>query len=927
MPAIGTAIAGVLTAFKATAIGTWLTGSFTGRLLSSVALSALQTALAPRPSTPGIVTEFTSTGGTNPRAFILGSYATAGQEVCPPMTHGTAGKTPNAYLTYVIALGDIAGQSLEKVYIDGTEVALGGATDPNYGTTPTGRYANYAWFKYYDGTQTVADPGLLAKYGSYPERPWLSDMKGTGTCYLICTFRFNQTLYGGLPSVLVQCGGIKLYDPRKDTTVGGFGTHRWATPSTWEVSANSAVINYNIARGITLPSLGTWGGDFAEAELPLASWFVAMNRGDVQVGSPLESEFRAGFEVKVDMEPAAVMEEILKGCTGQMAEVGGALKMRVGGPGGPVLFITDDDIIVTKPQDYQPFANAQGRQNGIEAKYPDPADFWQPKSAPPLYNTTWETEDAGRRMTSLDLPACPYPFQVRRVMKSYITDARRMRSHGITLPPDAAVLEPMDVITWTSARNSYTSKQFEVADIADDPLTGLQRVSLREVDPTDYVAPTGLVAASNASAVSVDPAAQTLPGWTVSGFVVADSASAARSPAIIAIWNGADLDDATGVQYQCRVSGTGLVVEEGVISNVLNGKVIVSGPILRDTTYEMRGKLLVQGRASNWTAWTPALSPNIASVQAGDVGAAVINAGNMVGQSTSGKSLNIDPHFLDASAWAFAGGATFVTLTDGVSGNKAVRAGDGTHVFSLPFPVNVSKQYRIRSWYRRSATANGNMYVRLYFYDALDAQITYDENNVLVPSSSGTAWAELVKSAIVPPAGAVTARIAVILNFAGTLGYHEAQGVSAEEMNARDTIVNGAVSDKFQAILLGPLTTIADGADIVLLTMSVGPRAAGNILKRAWAVELRNPSPHPYSIYLQQRTKYNGTWSAWITKYTVTMPANVLPWEGWESAATVAGNYEDREYRICTNNNPATSALTGGDFIKNLYITAVELVR
>jgi hypothetical protein len=927
MPAIGTAIAGVLTAFKATAIGTFLTSTFTGKLLASVALSALQVALAPRPATPGIVTEFTSTGGTNPRAFILGRYATAGQEVCPPMTHGAAGKTPNAYLTYVIALGDIAGQTLEKVYIDGTEVVLGGVVDANYGTTPTGRYANFAWFKYYDGTQTVADPGLLAKYGAYPERPWLADMKGTGVCYLICTFRFNQNLYGGLPSVLVQCGGIKLYDPRKDTTVGGSGAHRWATPSTWEQTTNSAVLNYNIARGITLSSLGTWGGDFAEAELPLASWFVAMNRCDVQVGSPLESEFRAGFEVKVDMEPAAVMEEVLKGCTGQMAEVGGALKMRVGGPGGPVLFITDDDIIVTKPQDYQPFANAQGRQNGIEAKYPDPADFWQAKSAPPLYNTTWETEDAGRRMTSLDLPACPYPFQVRRVMKSYITDARRMRSHGITLPPDAAVLEPMDVITWTSARNNYTSKQFEVADIADDPLTGLQRVSLREVDPTDYVAPTGLVAASNASSASVDPAAQTLPGWTVSGFVVADSASAARSPAIIAIWNGADLDDATGVQYQCRVSGTGLVVEEGVISNVLDGKVIVSGPILRNTTYEMRGKLLVQGRASNWTSWTSALSPNIASVQAGDVGANVINAGNLVGQSTSGKSLNIDPHFLDVSAWSFADAPTFVTLTDGASGNRAVRAGDGTHVFSLPFPVNVSKQYRVRSWYRRSATADGYLFIRLYFYDALDAQISYDENNVLVPASSGTAWAELVKSEIVPPAGAVTARIAVILNYAGTLGYHEAQGLSCEEMTNRDTITDGAVSDKFQAILLGPLTSIGDGNNIELLRLSVGQRLAGKILKWAWAVEARNPDILSYSIAAQQRTKYNGVWGAWISIGTAVVPPGSTGWFARDSALTVGGNYDDREYRICTDNDPATRALTGGDFIKNIYLTAVELVR
>jgi predicted phage tail protein len=310
------------------------------------------------------------------------------------------------------------------------------------------------------------------------------------------------------------------------------------------------------------------------------------------------------------------------------------------------------------------------------------------------------------------------------------------------------------------------------------------------------------------------------------------------------------------------------------------------------------------------------------------IASGAVTASKFVGLSGVGKSLNIDPHFQDSSAWAVSSGTgTFVTLSDGVSGLNAARSANGAHFFSRAFPVNVSKQYRLRSWYRRSSTANGNTFLRMYFYDVTGTQISYDENNVLLPGSVGTAWNELNKSPIVPPAGAVTGKVVAILNYGGTLGYHEVQGLSCEELADRDTITNGAVSDKFQAILLGPLTTIADGMDIELLRLSVGPRVAGNILKRAWAVELRNPDSRGYTIYLQTRSKYIGTWSAWSTNYTVTMPGSVPAWEVWSTSGTVAGNYEDREYRICTNNNPATSALTGGDFIKNLYITAVELVR
>ena len=165
----------------------------------------------------------------------------------------------------------------------------------------------------------------------------------------------------------------------------------------------------------------------------------------------------------MDKEPASVIEELLKTCTGQVAEVGGQWKARVGGVGLPVYFLTDADIIVTKPQDYDPFPSSDRRMNGIDAQYPDPTEGWDPKSAPARYNATWETEDGGkRRVASLDLPACPYPNQVQRVMTGYIADERKFRRHNMTLPPDAAIIEPLDCISWTSARNAVSYTHLDV---------------------------------------------------------------------------------------------------------------------------------------------------------------------------------------------------------------------------------------------------------------------------------------------------------------------------------------------------------------------------------------------------------------------------------------------------------------------------------
>ena len=623
MPAAITAIGGIISAVKGAAVFKFLTTTFVGRLLTSVALSALQAALAPRPPTSGITTQVTATGGTNACGFVLGQYASAGDAACPPMTHGTAGKTPNAYLTYVIALGDVAGPLLERVMIDGAYVDLGTVADPVYGLPATGNYAGFAWFKYYDGSQTVADPMLLDKYGTYPERPWLADMVGTGVPYVICTFLYNRNLYQSLPSMLFQCGGIRLYDPRKDTTAGGDGAHRWGDAATYEPSRNNAVIAYNIKRGIALAGLGVWGGSIEAVDLPVANWFSAMNTCDTLIGAPAVAQFQAGYEVRVDMEPAAVIEEMLKGCTGQVAEVGGSFKIRVGGPGLPVLFITDDDIIVTRPQDFNPFPQADQRQNGIDAKYPDPGAVWQAKSAPSRYNATWETEDGARRVASLDLPACPYPEQVQRVMNAYITDERRFRRHGLTLPPDAAVLEPLDTVSWSSVRNGYTAKLFELSELVDELPTVLQRIGVRECDPADYAwSPGFALPASVPSAAAVVPAAQVLETWTVTQASITDASGTARRPAIRMGWIGTGMHAVEAVQYQLRVKATAAMVKRGTVSEVEAGEIIVSDGIIAGVVYQARGLPVARGRAVAWTAWTDVTGPNVGLGDADFIGGA-----------------------------------------------------------------------------------------------------------------------------------------------------------------------------------------------------------------------------------------------------------------------------------------------------------------
>ncbi|MDZ4094526.1 MAG: phage tail protein, partial [Paracoccaceae bacterium] len=479
---------GLGAAFGATAVGGFL-ATTPGRLLASVALSALLGNSVPKARDPGITTPVTQTGGTNPVSFVLGTYATSGSAVSPPMSHGKAGKTPNAYLTYVVDLGDAPSPALDGLIIDGEFVTIGTVAHPDYGLPLTGRFTDFGWVKYYDGTQTAADPMLLAKYGTYPNRPWLADMIGRGVPYVILTFRYNLEVYSAFPTAREVSVGKTFYDPRLDSTVGGAGTHRWANEASWSISNNPAVQIYNILRGIRLIDGTVWGGGAGADDLPLSNWFAAMNSCDFAValqGGGTEPRFRSGLEVSLDQRPADVVAELLKACAGKIVEAGGYWKIRVGGPGLPVYFFTDDDVLVTEPQELVPFSGLDGVINAVHASYPEPASIWEPKEAPARTNAAYEAQDQGqRRPIDLSLPAAPYKRQVQRLMRIKLEEGRKFLRHTLTLTPDAAILEPLDVVSWTSAMNGYAAKLFEVADIADDLMTLNQGVNLLEVDPAD----------------------------------------------------------------------------------------------------------------------------------------------------------------------------------------------------------------------------------------------------------------------------------------------------------------------------------------------------------------------------------------------------------------------------------------------------------
>ncbi len=619
MPPVGAAIAAIGTAIGGafSAVSAFAASSFIGSLLVntaiSVGISLIARALTPKPTIKqsGIQTAVTTTGGTEPQGFILGRTATAGHHVCPPMSHDDGG-TPNGLLTYVVELSDLPGIGLSRVILNDGYSDVGPTAHADYGFPLLKQRiggTDHAWIKFYDGNQTAADPMLVAKYANYPDRAWSSSSVGLGTAYAILTFRYNREVFNTLPTVRFELDGIPLYDARFDSSVGGSGNQRWSNPASWARSANPAVMIYNILRGIRLPTGEVWGGNVPAEDLPLDNWFAAMNACDAPIGNRVS--FAVGLEVKLEMEPAEVIDELAKTCLGQVSEMGGVFRMRVGAPAAPVQFITDEDIVISAPQELDPFPGLAASANAIASDYPEPASLWTSRAAPPLFNPIWEAEDGGRRLsTSLNFPACSDVSQVAQLMSAYINDARRFRTHRMVLPPEAFLLEPLDTIAWTSARNGYTNKIFEVVEITDQPGTINQEMVLRERDPGDYgwSSAQDLPAVVPVTGLSPRPA-QIIAGWSAAASTLKDALGLDRRPAITLSWVGSAALDALFVRYEIRLKATAQVVASGLADRAA-GSVLVSDGLLPEADYEVRGRYVLD-RPTEWSSWLDVTTPGI----------------------------------------------------------------------------------------------------------------------------------------------------------------------------------------------------------------------------------------------------------------------------------------------------------------------------
>lgn len=602
-------------------VGVALVRIATGLVMSAIARRLRQRQM--RQSDTGIRTQITTRGGTVPQTLILGTYATGGNIVAPFYAHGEADRIDNAYRTQIIDLADVPIDAVTAIWVDGRKFDLAthmtGPVHPDYGMSPDPVtrpvYAGHLWLKVFDGRQTAADPGLVARYGTHTQRPWTADHVGRGVAYAILTYRFDTEVFRAEPQVRFELRGARLYDWRRDSTAGGSGSQRWSNQATWVHTDNPIVQVYNVMRGIPLSDGAAWGLGVAAADLPLDWWTAAADRCDALVdGQP---RYRAGFEARMATPdqggdtPFDVVDRLLDACDAELADIGGTWIVWSAEPALPLATLTDDDLLIDHTDTFDPFPPLAERYNAVRGSYVSPEAGWEAKESPPRYDTAAAAEDGRVTVADLDLSAVWHGKQVQRLFKAWLKDARRFRRHVITLPPAYDRLKPFDTLTWTSGIHGYDAKLFRIERKEVDPLTLNVTLSLRERDPTDYDwSPADELPEAVGSTVIVEPGPLAVPGWNVEPVTITDAAGNARRPGIRISWT-ADLPGVRSVRWQVRVAETDAAVTSGSTDAVDLGEKVISEGLVPATAYEVRGRIAIRGRRTVWTGWTTVTTPAV----------------------------------------------------------------------------------------------------------------------------------------------------------------------------------------------------------------------------------------------------------------------------------------------------------------------------
>lgn len=537
--------------------------------------------------------------GEQPRQAILGRAATAGSLV-DAFNYG--GKYGTDWEVLVIALADHRCDALEGFFVDDTYVAFtSDGVVPGFNNQLQVFWRNGQW------DQTV--PSILTTNGP----GWTANDRGRGVAWVVAAYKAdasdakNPVYPSGRPRFRWVVRGLRCYQARKDSTVGGSGSHRWDNPATWEWTENPIDIRHNWVRGIYAgdlvdqPEMLLVGRGLSDIEAPPANVFARANLCDEVVDG--QARYRIGGIVASNEAFIEVEQDFAAAVAGVISQPQGAVEVDPGQGKAVVATFTDDDLLVGSKVIWNEGILGAGDNdwiNTVAARFVDPAQRWAVRSAPVRRDTADVIADGGPREAQPQLDLVTNTPQAQRIAEIIRRLGRLWGRGQVTLPPRFAFIEEGDWVAWQSARRfGGATRTFRVDAWGSDKAWHHQ-LNLRQISASVYsdTAPLddGVIADPNlvppaiaAPAAGAWSAAAGAGGSLVVTGAVDDPAAqlvmfeyvqSAAAPGTTTIWTeaGTSRPDVTRREIAVGVAGIYYVAVSYVVDGVTGARRVL-GPV------------------------------------------------------------------------------------------------------------------------------------------------------------------------------------------------------------------------------------------------------------------------------------------------------------------------------------------------------------
>ena len=461
-------------------------------------------------------------------------------------------------------------------------------------------FDNLISIRFYDGrpgqgpdTKLVSDTAALGQN-------WKATSVCAGMAYVVVEREWSEAKFDkGQPDFEFVFRGLRLYDPRKDSTVaGGSGPHRLDDPSTWEFSKNPALqrLNYQLGLRGLVSGRTLIGEGKSLGQLDLGSYFAAMNACDaLRNGKPT---YEASLLVTSDDDHTEVLKEFDDAMAGYGMNRRGLSGVIAGAPQIPVLALGPDDIDMGRPKSIKHRKSAFDLYNQMSGQYISTEANWTPASLNPIVVNADVNADGRPRqiandflqVTSADIAQYLLQIRYRQQRKGGSATVPVSRRAGFRVQEGEWITYAGK--TWLVTNWSCDEELQVTLTLAE---TGPDVYSSGGIEPGPIVVPP--TPPVNPSLLS------TVQDFDVeAGMITGEDGY--EQPVLRLTWSPPEDPTITRVRFQYQIQGSTDAPFEDATDDVEAGEYITTKNVMSGKVYVARATIVtVPDRFKAWTSW------------------------------------------------------------------------------------------------------------------------------------------------------------------------------------------------------------------------------------------------------------------------------------------------------------------------------------